>query len=643
MNRPPNSRRLFQQLQHETPEARPELPGNKGRGNKQRERSAWQLIRQFFSLIEGHHWGVATALVALTGTTLLALVPPAATKFLIDYVLSGEPLPADVPVWVPREPHALLLAIVLTVIGVSLVKSIVELWSRWRATLISIRVQLQVRRRVFHKIMQLPLTQVLKLKSGGATSLIRQDAGSVGSLIFGLLYNPWAAIVQLVGSLLVLAWVDWKLLLGALLLIPVVYATHRAWIARIRPQHRRIRAVRERTDGVMTETFAGVRIVRGFSGQRVETSRIMRMNHLIGRQTLRVWWWSRAIELMWGVFIAVATAALMLFGGWRVLAGALSLGDLMMFLAFLMMLLVPMSTLANSAAQFQEGLSSLDRILDLLAEPRELEPHRGTLRIDPKQVQGAIEFDHVSFRYDGADSDTISDVCLTVRPGETVALVGPSGAGKTTLCNLVARFFDPNQGTIRVDGHDLKELDVDRYRQALAIVEQDVFLFDGSIAENIRYGNRYASDEEVSRAAQAAHADEFIRQLPQGYETIIGERGVKLSGGQRQRLAIARAVLADPAILILDEATSNLDTASEKAIQEGLADLLASRTCLVIAHRLSTIASSDRIVVVEEGRIVEEGTHAELVRHNGRYREMVRMQTEVGSGIAPPAETTETT
>jgi ATP-binding cassette subfamily B protein/subfamily B ATP-binding cassette protein MsbA len=275
----------------------------------------------------------------------------------------------------------------------------------------------------------------------------------------------------------------------------------------------------------------------------------------------------------------------------------------------------------------QSGLSGLDRILDLLEEPREMESSSAE-RVNPSATQGRVTFDRVSFSYPGASAFALQDIGLDVEPGEMIALVGPSGGGKTTLCNLVARFYDPTSGRILLDGRDLCELEVESYRNLIGIVEQDVFLFDHTVAANIAYGNRRATPADIRRAAQIASAHDFIEALPQGYDTLIGERGVKLSGGQRQRIAIARAVLADPRILILDEATSNLDTESERSIQLSLMTLMQGRTCFVIAHRLSTIAHADRIVVLQNGRITEVGSHEALMSTDGRYRDMVLLQTQ---------------
>jgi ATP-binding cassette subfamily B protein/subfamily B ATP-binding cassette protein MsbA len=621
MPQPTSSREQFNQYRAES-FARSTHP----RDHHRRDRSTWSLLANFYHLLRGQRLALALSLVTLTFATLLALIPPAATKFVLDNVLGGKPLPASVPSWVPGEPWPLLLTIILGVLAITLVKLFLGMSSRWQSTRVTKLTQLSLRKQVFEHILRLPLHRVQELKSGGATSILRQDAGSVGELVFSMIYNPWRAIIQLVGSFCILAWVDWKLLAGAAALIPLVYISHRTWISRIRPQHRRIRSERERVDAQATEAFGGMRVVRAFGRQRSETTRIMRGNHLMGRQELHAWWWMRAIEIVWEVIVPLASMLLLLYGGWQVINGNLSPGYLMMFLVYLLMLLGPLGTLAQSAAEFQNGLSGLDRILDLLEEPREMES-ASAARLAHNEVEGRVTFDNVSFSYPGSSSFALENISLDVEPGETIALVGPSGGGKTTLCNLVGRFYDPTSGHILLDGRDLTDIDVDSYRNLIGIVEQDVFLFDGTVAANIAYGNRRANKDDIERAATIANAHDFISALPHGYDTLIGERGVRLSGGQRQRIAIARVVLADPKILILDEATSNLDTESERVIQSSLITLMETRTCFVIAHRLSTIAHADRIVVLENGRITETGTHDSLMSTDGRYREMVLLQT----------------
>lgn len=558
--------------------------------------------------------------------------------FVIDFALGGKKLPDPIIRLFPSltTPKRILAATVLVVVLVSLLKILVNICGRWYATKVSKQIQLSVRRQVFDHAVRLPLHRVHELRSGGVASVLREDGGSVGELVFGMLYNPWRAVIQLLGSLAVLAWVDWTLLLGALLLLPTVFITHRAWINSIRPQFRAIRKQRESIDAGAAETFAGMRIVRAFSRQKREAMRFSEENNLMARQELYAWWWMRIVEMVWEILIPIASAGLLFYGGLRVISGHISVGELMMFLVYLLMLLEPLAALATSATQFQNSLSGLDRILDLLEEPSEMKSTPDSIRADRNSIQGDMAFENVTFVYPGTKTAALNNINLTIKAGQTVALVGPSGAGKTTLCNLVARFYDPLSGRVTLDGRDLKDYDVETFRALLGVVEQDVFLFDGTIARNIAYSRKQATPKEILRAAEIANALEFIDRLPDGINSLIGERGVRLSGGQRQRLAIARAVLADPKVLILDEATSNLDTESEQLIQQSLGRLMQGRTSFVIAHRLSTIASADLIVVVENGRILQTGTHHELMELGGKYRSMVEQQVHMTLGSVKP-------
>jgi ATP-binding cassette subfamily B protein len=642
--RPPSSSRLrFEAYRQKI--ARKELPGGSIHGSgdsrqpKDRVRTSMQLVAEFGKLLSPFRWAVISILVSVTISTLLGLLPPAGTKFIIDYGLSGKTVPEFWHRQFPSlaDPRTLLLATVVAVTIVTLLKILVHIWGRWYATRISKQIQLNLRRRVFEHAVRLPLHRVQELRSGGVASILREDGGSVGELVFGMLFNPWRAVIQLVGSLAILAWVDWTLLLGAIVLLPTVFLTHRAWINSIRPQFRVIRKQRELIDASATESFAGMRIVRAFSRQKREAARFTLENNLMARQELYAWWWMRIVEMVWEALIPMASAALLFYGGWRVLDGHMTVGDLMMFLVYLLLLLEPLATLASSATQFQNSLSGLDRVLDLLGEAREMPPSPDSLKADKSAIRGQITFNNVSFTYPGNDAPALSNVTLTVQAGQTVALVGPSGAGKTTLSNLVARFYDPTLGQVTLDGRDLRDYDVESFRSLLGVVEQDVFLFDGTIRQNIAYARREATDAEIRGAADAANASEFIDKLTHGLDTVIGERGVRLSGGQRQRLAIARAILADPKLLILDEATSNLDTDSEQLIQQSLTTLMRDRTSFVIAHRLSTIAGADLIVVMEHGQIRQTGTHAELMEMGGKYRDMVEQQIHMTLGKANPA------
>lgn len=606
--------------------------------NGKRTRTFFSLFWQFLRIAHGQRWRIAFSLTTLTLATSCRLVPPGATKFAIDYVLGSKPVPAF---WtdfgLPSDRYAILYTLCGIVAAFSVIATTLHVSGRWQATKAVQRLQVGLRKRVFEHTLHLPLHRVYQMKSGGAASLLREDAGGIADLVFSMLYNPWQALIQLLGSLIVLLFVDWRLLLGGLLLAPAIYLTHRTWIARLRPMHRDIRAQRQLLDSQSTEAFGGMRVVRTFGRQKNESARFVRGSHLMSRQQLAAWWWARVIEIVWDLIIPMASIGLLLYGGFSVMQGTLTLGDLTMFLFYLTMLLGPMATLLETATALQSNLAGLERVLDLFDESPEMAPTPNSRPFPPGGLRSGIALENVSFHYPGAKQQVLKNINLDVRAGETIAFVGPSGAGKTTLCNLIARFYDPTSGAIRVDGIDLRDYEVETYRRLLGIVEQDVFLFDGTIGENIAYGRRGVHRDAVEHAARLAHAHEFISGFTDGYETKIGERGVKLSGGQRQRLALARAILADPQILILDEATSSLDSESERLIQQSLEQFLPGRTSFVIAHRLSTVMNASRIVVIEQGEIRDVGPHLELLARSDRYRRMVELQTAIQGTVLEPS------
>lgn len=609
-------------------------------------RSVGQLARAMRSLLRGHGWLVAGALSTLTLATGLALISPLATKVAFDYIILDAPGPSGIPAWLglPTDRVTLLWLLGGAMVVISAVGLVVGMVGRYQMTRLTKLVQARMRRRVFGHLARLPLHRLSALKSGGISGILREDAGVVGEMLFSVLYNPWRAVLTFAGGLTAMAVLDWRMLVGGLLAGPVVYVSHRTWITRIRPVFRDMKQTRTAADAHAAEVFGGVRVVRTFGRARGEAGRQARRNHLIARQEMLVWWWSRIIEGVWSILIPGASAAVLVYGGSRVISGNLSIGDVAAFTAYLLMLLGPMEVLVSTAANLQNNLAGFDRCLDLLEEPTEDDlAARAALAAaqgggDGGVVRGVpwgvIRFEGVSFAYPGHEARVLQGINLEIGEGETVALVGASGSGKTTLCNLVARFFDPTEGRITMSGVDLRRVDLAAYRRGLGIVEQEVFLFDGTVAENIGYARAGAGRGEIEAAARAANAAEFVERLEHGYDTVIGERGVRLSGGQKQRLAIARALLADPRVLILDEATSSLDSHSESLIQRSLRGLMEGRTCLVIAHRLGTIRHASRIVVLERGRIAEVGNHEELVAKEGLYYEMLQVQLHTGRDYA---------
>jgi len=430
-------------------------------------------------------------------------------------------------------------------------------------------------------------------------------------------------VIRLLIAVTVLFVLNWQLALVALAVIPGAVLISFISAKRVRPIYRSVRKDAERIDGRVGETFSGIRVVRAFGRELREMLEYARGRNSIVRKELfahrrELWLWTS-----WGFALSVVNVAIVWYGGHLYMAGSASIGDIMAFQWYSTLLLGPVWQIVNSFSELQRSLAATERVFEVLEMPSDKPDQPGAT--DAPALVREIEFRDVSFEY-RAGRPVVRDFNVKVRGGSVVALVGRSGAGKTTVTDLVARFHDPTRGQIFLNGVDIRELKLRTYRELLALVQQDVFLFDGSVRDNIAYARHDATDADIEDAARRANAHEFIEHLPERYETFIGERGVKLSGGQQQRLAIARAILGAPQILILDEATSNLDTESEQLIQASMAELLKGRTTFVIAHRLSTIQRADLILLMEDGRIVERGTHAELMARGGLYHRMVVRQ-----------------
>jgi ATP-binding cassette, subfamily B, bacterial len=405
---------------------------------------------------------------------------------------------------------------------------------------------------------------------------------------------------------------------------------------RVRPIYRAVRRDVEAIDGRVGEAVSGIRVVRAFGREVREL-----LDYLLGRHTvLRKELFAHRRELVlwtsWGLLVTGVNVVILWYGGYLAVTGRASVGDIMAFQWYTFLLLSPVWNIVNSFSEMQRSLAAMERVFEVLGTPPDMPDRPGAVDA-PREVR-EVRFAGVEFEY-APGRPVVRDFDVAVPGGSVVALVGRSGAGKTTVTDLVARFHDPTRGRLLVNGTDIRDFRLRTYRDLLAVVQQDTFLFDGSVRDNIAYGRHHATAAEVEAAARRANAHEFIAGLPDGYETVVGERGVKLSGGQQQRLAIARAVLAAPQILILDEATSSLDTESEQLIQAALADLLSGRTTFVIAHRLSTVRRADLILLMDAGRVIERGTHDELMRAGGAYHGMVRRQMESdardGDGLWP--------
>jgi len=575
-----------------------------------------QYVREYLRWLRPYRYAVAGLFLLALVTAGLQMIEPLFMRFIIDRVLLNRDLDAAARLTRLNLAGGLFVAVIV-------LSNLVNLTKDYRQRLLNVKVMLSLRRAMFERLLHLPLPRLWDMKTGGILSRLTGDVDTTTGLLQMAIVSPSISVIRLIIAIGVLMALNWRLALMAMAVIPGAMFISFASAKRIRPIYRVVRKDVEAIDGRVGETFSGIRVVRAFGRELLEILDYMRARHTVLRKELFAQRREMLIWTSWGLLVSGVNVIIVWYGGALNLQGRASIGDIMTFQWYTFLLMNPVWQIVNSFSELQRSLAAMERVFEVLSWEQD-KPDRPDARDAPKVVH-EIRFDNVEFEY-REDRPVVRDFNVTVRGGSVIALVGRSGAGKTTVTDLVARFHDPTRGRILLNGTDIREFKLKTYRELLAIVQQDVFLFDGSVRDNIAYGRHNATDAEVEDAARRANAYEFIERLPDKFETFVGERGVKLSGGQQQRLAIARAILAKPQILILDEATSNLDTESEQLIQASMATLLAGRTTFVIAHRLSTIRRADLILLMEDGRILERGTHQELMARQGLYHEMVVRQ-----------------
>jgi subfamily B ATP-binding cassette protein MsbA len=541
---------------------------------------------------------------------IAGLVLPGLSKYLIDDVIG-------------RGRVDLLATLAWIALAATLVQAVTSFSLSQILGVAAQKAITDMRRRVEEHIMRLPVRYFDKTQTGVLISRVMNDAEGIRNLVGTGLVQLVGSVVTAVFAMAVLLYLNWHLTLVTIAVLAVFGGAMSYAFKTLRPLFRERGKISAELTGRLNQALGGVRVVKTYTAERREDLVFTKGAHTLFRNIAKSMTGVSATTAFSSVVIGAIGIVMILVGGRAIVDGTMTLGELISYIFFTGLMAAPIVQIASIGTQISEAFAGLDRIREVLDTVRE--DADDATRLGVAAIRGDVVFDHVWFEYN-TGMPVLKDVSFVAPAGTTTALVGSSGSGKSTLISLVMAFNRPTAGVVRIDGQDLARLRLMDYRRHLGVVLQDNFLFDGTVAENIRYGTPHASDEDVRRVSRIAHADEFIEQFEKGYQTVVGERGVRLSGGQRQRVAIARAILADPSILLLDEATSSLDSESEAMIQDGLRSLRHGRTTFVIAHRLSTIRSAEQILVLEAGEVVERGTHEELLRAGGRYRQLYDKQ-----------------
>jgi ATP-binding cassette subfamily B multidrug efflux pump len=532
----------------------------------------------------------------------------------------------------PRRLGVIFL-VVGGLVGLALARGLFTFLQGYLAERASQGVAYDLRDALFERIERLSFSYYDRVQTGQLVTRLTSDVEQIRTFAGSGVVQLANAVVMLMGATALLLYLDWQLALVALAIVPVIALLLVRFVGRIRPLFREVQQTLGRLNTVLQEDLSGVRVIRAFAREDYETARYRSVNdELLQKNLTTVRVFSNNFPFVF-LFANLGTLAIIWFGGWQVIGGRLSVGELVAFNTLLGFMLFPILTIGFLSASISRAGASSQRVFDVLDAPLDVTDGPDASPLPP--VSCRVDFDNVSFRYPGSDRDILSGVSFTAEPGQTVAILGTTGSGKSTLVNLIPRFYDVTGGAVRLDGHDVRDVTLSSLRSQIGIVLQETRLFSGTVRDNVAFGKPGATDKEVVAAARAAQAHDFITGLSEGYDTVIGERGIGLSGGQRQRIAIARALLVDPRLLILDDSTSAVDAETEAAIQETLDRLMREkhRTVFVIAQRVSTVRDADLILVLDGGRIAARGTHQELLRESELYNEIL------GSQLLSPSET----
>ena len=558
---------------------------------------------------------IVISALLLIGRACLELVPPLIQREIIDEVITTRNLS--------------YLGIIITVlIGAYALNQLVQIGDNYVRHSLGEKFIFDLRVRLYAYLQKMSLSFFERTSTGELMSRVTNDLSALESFVTHGSALTAVDCMRLIGGATILFVLDWRLAALVMIPVPILALAFRHYNTKIRPVYRQVRARLGNINAKLQDNLSGIRVIQAFAREDIEYKRFSKESERYYRARVKgIRYWSIFFPAI-RFFGAMGTVIVLGVGSIMVVKDQMSLGTLVAFIAYIASIYDPINRLTEVDNIFQEAIAAGERIFELLDETMEVKDAPDAIGLPV--IQGEMVFDQVHFKY-GSGDPVLHSVSFTMAPGEVVALVGPSGAGKTSIANLICRFYDPVKGHISIDGYNLRSIKLTSLRRQVAVVLQDSFLFNNTVAENLHYGQPDATKHELIAAARAANAHDFIMQLPDGYDTEVGERGVKLSGGQKQRLALARAILADPRILILDEATSSVDAEAEYLIQQALERVLKGRTALVIAHRLSTIRNADKIIVLDRGRIAETGNHTELMQRGGLYNQLYQRQMEMTS------------